>query len=282
MPFVNSFASLIKLGTDVPFHLISSNEKVKSGLCSHACVILWAHSKGCFCIQKFSPASVLNAVLPSQYHSRSLGLQRKNSRKEKDSYFTWEAATRIVPFMIWGQKSLSLHSYCPGSPLLHPPAHCPCTCHGHGIVLLCTPCPSMCVFKSYLSSRSYLRHSTWPSSPIFQLEAVPHSWFPMAGPTRRTSLSLSYGWYLFPTNVLVFWQVFSSWLDLRLLNGRIWSESDSSLYFLQLPAQHFTQGTSPVGVCRMNIICLYHVFFTWSLQLSQSPVLAFLPQASDL
>lgn len=46
----------------------------------------------------------------------------------------------------------------------------------------------------------------------------------------------------------------------RLLNGTIWSESDSSLYFLQLPTQRFTQETSPVGVCGMNIICLCHVF----------------------
>ena len=68
----------------------------------------------------------------------------------------------------------------------------------------------------------------------------------------------------------------------RLLNGRIWSESDSSLYFLQLPAQRFTQDTSPAGVCGMNIICLYRVFSPWSFHLSLSPALAYLPQASDL
>lgn len=54
--------------------------------------------------------------------------------------------------------------------------------------------------------------------------------------------------------------VLSSLPDSRLLSGRIWFWV-WFIYFLQLSAQHFTRGTSPVGVCEMSRICLYHVFF---------------------
>lgn len=48
-------------------------------------------------------------------------------------------------------------------------------------------------------------------------------------------------------------------------------------------AQCFLQETSPVGVCEMNIICLYYFFFFHlALQLSPSSAMAPFQQASDL
>ena len=117
---------------------------------------------------------------------------------------------------------------------------------------------------------------SWPPPLISQPETAPSSSFPMVGPPGKISLSASHGSF---QCVRILMTLFFS---TRLLNGRIWSESDSSLYFLQLPAQRFTQDTSPVGVCGMNIICLYRVFSPWSFHLFLSAALASLPQASDL
>lgn len=123
----------------------------------------------------------------------------------------------------------------PRIPLSAPSAHCPCTLHGQAIGLSRPLYPFMCIWLNpiYLSGPTS-KVPTWPPAPIFQPETVSPPWFPMAGPAGKTSLGLSQGWYLFPSNAPAFSRVFSSLLYSRLLNGRIWSESDSSLYFVQL------------------------------------------------
>lgn len=143
---------------------------------------------------------MLTAVLPSSVHSRSVGLQRKSSQKGRDSYFIGKL------YDLGTERFQSSCSFLlPRILLSAPSAHCPCTLHGQATGLSCPLYPFTYIWlnPTYLSGPTS-NVPTWPPAPIFQPETVSPPWFPMAGPAGKTSLRLSQGWYLFPSNAPVF------------------------------------------------------------------------------
>lgn len=163
-------------------------------------------------------------------------------------------------FIIWEQKDLSLpiHSFAQDPPFCTLLFSVPVPVMAMALSLVpSTPLP-VYVFKSYLSFTSSLKHLPLAAFP--NLSTRDHAFFLVSyGQAIREDFSEPLSWLVSISTQCVS-ILMSLFFSTRFLNGRIWSKSDSSLYFLQLPAQRFTQETSPVGVCGMNIICLYHVF----------------------
>lgn len=151
-----------------------------------------------------------------------------------------------------------IHSYCPGSPFLHPLLTGPLP--AWALALCPVPSLPLHVCVQILSTFQVIPHLSPPGYiPIFHSETMPAPSFLWPGCQGRPSEALS--WLYFHPMGQYFDVPFPSLRVSGLPNGRIWSKSDSSLYFVQLPAQCFTQETSPVGVCEMSIICLYYVLF---------------------